>query len=52
MHIQLFNGPLSVTTWGGWYQKEHTPTHTHEQEEGFAQTTTSTAWELIPFTVL
>ena len=30
---------LSRTTWVSWYQKEHSPTHTHEKEEGFAQTT-------------
>jgi len=30
----------------------HSPTHTNEEELGFTQTTRSTAWELIPFTVL
>jgi len=35
-----------------WYQKKPS-THTPEEEEGgFAQTTRSIAWELIPFTVL
>jgi len=40
---QPFNGPLSVTTRVGWYQKKHLPTHAHEEEEeeGFAQTTRS-----------
>jgi len=36
-----------------WYQKKPSSTHTREEEEGgFAQTTRSIAWELIPFTVL
>ena len=26
---QPFNGPLSRTTWVGWYQKKHSPTHTY-----------------------
>ena len=30
------------------YEKKHSPTHTHDEEEGFAQTTKSTAWKLIP----
>jgi len=35
------------------YWKKHSLTCTHEEgEEGFAQTARSTAWELIPFTVL
>jgi len=33
-----FNGPLSGTTHVGRYQKKHSPTHTHEEEEGFTQT--------------
>jgi len=34
-------------------QKKHSPTHTNEEEEeGFAQTAKSIAWDLIPFTVL
>ena len=28
-HTQPFNGLLSGTTWVGWYQKKHSPTHTH-----------------------
>jgi len=33
--------------------EEHSPTHTHEEEEErFAQTTRSIAWALIPFTML
>jgi len=45
---------LSGTTGVSRYQKKHSPLmHTHEKEkEGFAQTTRSAAWELIPFTVL
>jgi len=38
-----------------WNQKKHSLTPTHEEEEeeeGFAQTTRSIAWELIPFMVL
>ena len=49
---QLFNGPLSGTTRVSRYQKKLSPTHTHEEEEGFTQTTRSTARELISFTVL
>jgi len=38
----LFNGPLPGTTWVSRYQKKHSPTHTHEEEqERFAQTTIS-----------
>jgi len=34
-------------------RKKHSPTHTREEEEeGFAQTTRSTMWEIIPFTML
>ena len=41
------------TAWVSWYQKKHSATHSHEEEEeGFTQTTRSIAWELIPFTVL
>ena len=29
MHTQPFNGPWSGTTRVGWYQKKHSPTHTH-----------------------
>jgi len=48
-HIRPFNGPLSGTTRVSWYQKKHSPIHTHqEEEEGFTQTTRSAAWELIP----
>ena len=32
-HIQTFNDPLSKTTQVCWYQKKHSPTHTHEDEE-------------------
>jgi len=46
-HTQLFNRTTQVSQ----YQKKHSPTHTHK-EEGFAQTTRSIAWELIPFAVL
>jgi len=35
----------------GQYQKKYSPTREEEQKE-FTQTTRSTAWELIPFTVL
>jgi len=28
-HTQPFHGPLSRTTWVGWYQKKHSPTPTH-----------------------
>ena len=42
-HTHLLNGPLSGTTWVSQYQKQHSPAHTHEEEEeGFAQTTRST----------
>jgi len=52
-HTQSFDGPLSVTTWVSRYQKKHSPTHTHqEDEEGFTQTARTVAWELIPFMVL
>ena len=53
-HTQLFNGPLSGTNRVCQYQKKHSPTHTHEEEEQvFAKTTRSSlTWELIPFTVL
>jgi len=37
-HTQLFNGPLSKTTQVSLYQKKHSPTNTHEEEEGFTQT--------------
>ena len=37
-YTQPFNGRLSGTTWASRYQKKHSPTHTHEEEEGFAQT--------------
>jgi len=34
-------------------RREHSPTHTHEEEEeGCAQTTRSIVWELIPFMLL
>ena len=37
-HTQLFKGPLSGTTRVSRYQKKHSPTRTHEEEEeGFAQ---------------
>ena len=39
-HTQPFNGPLSRTTRVSRYQKIPSPTHTHEEEEGFVQTTT------------
>ena len=29
IHTQPFNGPLSGTTQVCWYQKKHSPTHTH-----------------------
>ena len=32
---------VSGTTWVSRYQKKHSPTHTHEEEEGFAQATRS-----------
>jgi len=32
---------VSGTTWVSQYQKKHSPTHTHEEEEGFAQATRS-----------
>jgi len=52
-HTQPFNGPLSRTTWVSWYQKKHSPIHTHEgEEEGFTQTTRSIACELVLFMVL
>jgi len=36
-----------------WYQLKPLLTHTHEEEEeGFAQTTISIVWELIPYMVL
>ena len=44
--------PLLV---GTWYQKKHSPIHTHEEEEEeerITWTTRSIAWELIPFSVL
>jgi len=37
----VFNDPLSVTTRVSRYQKKHLPTHTREEEEGFAQITRS-----------
>jgi len=40
-HTQPFNGPLSGATRVSWHQKKHSPTHTHQEEEGFAQTTRS-----------
>jgi len=54
LHRQPFNDPLSGTTRVSRYQKKHSPLmHTHEKEkEGFAQTTGSAAWELIPLTLL
>jgi len=42
-HTQPFNGPLSGTTRVSRYQKKPSPTHTNEEEEGFAQTTRSIA---------
>ena len=47
------NGWVCVyrTTQASWYQKKHSPTHTHK-EEGFAQTTRFTGWEIVPLTVL
>jgi len=47
------NGWVCVyrTTQASWYQKKHSPTHTHK-EEGFAQTMRFTGWELVPLTVL
>ena len=47
------NGWVCVyrTTQASWYQKKHSPTHT-QKEEGFAQTTRFTGWELVPLTVL
>jgi len=50
-HTQSFNGPLSGTTQVSQYQKKHSTTQTL-QEKKFAQTTRSTAWELIPFMAL
>ena len=42
LHTQLFDGLLSRTTRVSRYQKKHSPTHNHEEEEeGFAQTTMS-----------
>jgi len=38
-HTQPFNGPLSRTARVSRYQKKHSPTHTYEEEEEFAQTT-------------
>ena len=33
-----------------WYQNKQSPTHTYEEEEeGFAETTRSVAWQLSPF---
>jgi len=49
---QPSDGPLCGTTQVIQYRKKHSSTHTHEEEEGFAQTTRSNAWELIRFTVL
>jgi len=41
-HTQPFNSPLSRTAQVSRYQKKHSPTHTHEEEEeGFAQLTRS-----------
>jgi len=40
-HTQLFISPLSGTTQVSRNLKKHSPTHIHEEEEGFAQTTTS-----------
>jgi len=51
-HTQLFNSHLFGTTRVCRYQKKHSPTRTHKEEEGLAQTTRSTAWKLILFTVL
>jgi len=31
--IQPFNGPLSETTWVGWYQKKQSPIHTHHESQ-------------------
>jgi len=36
---QPFNDPLSGTSWVSRYQKKQSLTHTHEEEEGFAQIT-------------
>ena len=46
------NRPLSRTAQVSWYQKRHSPTHTHQEEEAFAQTTRSIACELNPIMVL
>ena len=35
---QPINGPLFENTQVSRYQKKHSPIHTHEEEEGFAQT--------------
>ena len=48
-HTQSFSDPLSGSTRGSQYQKKHSPTHAHEEEEGFTQTR-SIVLELIPFT--
>ena len=48
-HTQQFNVPLSGTTRVSRYQKKHSPTHTHEEEEErFAQITKSMAVEVHP----
>jgi len=52
-HTQPFISPLFGTTRVSHYQTKHSPTHTNEEEEEeFAQTIGSIAWELITFTVL
>ena len=40
-HTQPSNGRLSGTTQVSQYQKKRSPTHAHEEEEGFAQATKS-----------
>ena len=32
-HRQAFHGPLFGTTRVGWYQKKHSPTHTHPDHQ-------------------
>jgi len=33
---QPFNGPLSGMTRVGWYQKRHSPTHTHDNHHSIS----------------
>ena len=49
VHTQPFNSPFSGTIRVSQYQKKHLPTHTYEEEEGFAQTTRSalSQWRLL-----